>query len=402
VASVKVERVARSVPGFRAAGIHAGIKATAKDLALIVCDERASAAGVFTRSTVVGAPVEVSRARVKRGVARAIVVNSGCSNVAMGARGIRDANTMAKIAARAIGCEESEVLIASTGVIGQPLPLDVLGRGIPQAVAALSTVGIADAAEAIRTTDTFAKLASTTLVLDGRKVTLQGIAKGAGMIEPNMATMLAFLTTDAKIAPALLRAMLRRVADATFNRLSVDGETSTSDSVMLLASGCAMRGTLRAGSRDATRFEAALHAVCEDLVRQLARDGEGATKLVLVDVRGARSARDADRAARRIGNSMLVKTAIFGGDPNWGRILQTIGAARIAWHPDRTKILLGGVPVFTRGRSAGPAARQRAEIALKAEEIEIRVDLGRGPGQARLFTCDLTYEYIRVNADYTT
>lgn len=399
---MKVERVARVVPGFRAAGIHAGIKAQAKDLALIVSDERASAAGVFTRSTVVGAPVEVSRARVKRGVARAVVVNSGCSNVAMGARGIRDAHTMARIAAKAIGCEESEVLIASTGVIGQPLPLDVLARGIPQAVTALSEDGMGEAAEAIRTTDTFAKLASTTLVLGGEKITLQGIAKGAGMIEPNMATMLAFLTTDAKIAPALLRAMLRRVADATFNRLSVDGETSTSDSVMLLASGRSMRTGLRAGSRDAARFEAALQAVCEDLVRQLARDGEGATKLVLVDVRGARSARDADRAARRIGNSMLVKTAIFGGDPNWGRILQTIGAARIAWHPERTKILLGGVPVFIRGRSAGPAARQRAEIALKAEEIEIRVDLGRGPGQARLFTCDLTYEYIRVNADYTT
>ncbi|MBY0400313.1 bifunctional ornithine acetyltransferase/N-acetylglutamate synthase, partial [Myxococcota bacterium] len=247
-----------------------------------------------------------------------------------------------------------------------------------------------------------AKLASATLVLGGERITLQGIAKGAGMIEPNMATMLAFLTTDAKIAPALLKAMLKRVADATFNRLSVDGETSTSDSVLLLASGRSMKAALRPGSRDAAAFEAALQAVCEDLVRQLARDGEGATKLVLVDVRGARSARDADRAARRIGNSMLVKTAIFGGDPNWGRILQTIGAARIAWHPQRTKILLGGVPVFTRGRSAGPAARARAEVALKAEEIEIRVELGRGPGQARLFTCDLTYEYIRVNADYTT
>jgi glutamate N-acetyltransferase / amino-acid N-acetyltransferase len=171
---------------------------------------------------------------------------------------------------------------------------------------------------------------------------------------------------------------------------------------MLLASGRAMRRGLRPGSADAARFEAALKALCEDLVRQLARDGEGATKLLLVDVRGARSAKDADRAARRIGNSMLVKTAVFGGDPNWGRILQTIGAARIDWHPERTQIRVGGVPVFIRGRSAGPAARKRAEAALRAEEIEIRVELGRGPGEARLFTCDLTYEYIRVNADYTT
>ncbi|MEZ4330252.1 MAG: bifunctional glutamate N-acetyltransferase/amino-acid acetyltransferase ArgJ [Myxococcota bacterium] len=399
---MKVERGARPVPGFRAAGIHAGIKAKARDLALIVADEPASVAGVFTRSTVVGAPVEVSRARVRRGRARAVVVNSGCSNVAMGARGLRDARTMARLAAKAIGCGEEDVLVASTGVIGQPLPLDLLARGIPQAVAALSPEGMVDAAEAIRTTDTYAKLARATVSLDGQRVSIQGIAKGAGMIEPNMATMLAFVTTDAKLPPALLRTMLRRVADATFNRLSVDGETSTSDTVMLFASGHAMRSVLRAGSRDAARFEAALQAVCEDLVRQLARDGEGATKLLLVDVRGARSQQEADRAARRIGNSLLVKTAVFGGDPNWGRILQTLGAARIAWHPERTRILLGGVPVFTRGRSAGPAARKRAEQALRAEEIEIRVDLGRGPGQARLFTCDLTYEYIRVNAEYTT
>ncbi len=402
MARVKVERIARPVAGFRAAGIHAGIKAQAKDLALIVCDEVANVAAVFTRSTVVGAPVEVSRARVKRGRARAVVVNSGCSNVAMGARGIRDAHTMARQAARAISCDESDVLIASTGVIGQPLPVEILKVAIPKAVAALSPDGMVDAAEAIRTTDTFAKVASARVRLGGETVTLQGIAKGAGMIEPNMATMLSFLTTDAKVSPALLRKLLRRVADATFNRLSVDGETSTSDSVMLFASGRAMRTTLRPGSAAAAQFEAALRAVCEDLVRQLARDGEGATKLLLVDVRGARSALEADRAARRIGNSMLVKTAVFGGDPNWGRILQTIGAARIAWNPERTQIRVAGIPVFTRGRSAGPGARKRAEIALKAEEIEIRVDLGRGPGEARLFTCDLTYEYIRVNADYTT
>ncbi|MEZ4278020.1 MAG: bifunctional glutamate N-acetyltransferase/amino-acid acetyltransferase ArgJ [Myxococcota bacterium] len=401
-AKVKVERIVRPVAGFRAAGIHAGIKAEAKDLALIVSDAPASAAAVFTRSTVVGAPVEVSRARIRRGVSRGVVVNSGCSNVAMGARGIRDAKTMARYAAQAIGCDEGEVLLASTGVIGEPLPLEVLKRGIPQAAQALAADGFADASEAIRTTDTYAKVASAVFRLGGETVTIQGIAKGAGMIEPNMATMLSFLVTDAKVSPAILRGALRRVADATFNRLSVDGETSTSDSVMLFASGRAMRTGLRAGSQAAKQFEAALQAVCEDLVRQLARDGEGATKLLLVDVRGARSAREADRAARRIGNSMLVKTAVFGGDPNWGRILQTIGAARISWHPERTQIQVGGVPVFVRGHSAGPAARKRAEAALRAEEIEIRVDLGKGPGEARLFTCDLTYEYIRVNADYTT
>lgn len=402
MAKLKVERVAGPVAGFRAAGIHSGIKASARDLAMIVAEEPVSVAGVFTRSTVVGAPVEVSRARVRRGRARAVVVNSGCSNVAMGARGVRDARSMARLAARALDCAEEDVLVASTGVIGQPLPLDVLARGIPAAVGSLSQDGMADAAEAIRTTDTYAKPARVVVRLGRETVTLQGIAKGAGMIEPNMATMLAFLTTDAKVSPALMRSMLKRVSDATFNRLSVDGETSTSDTVLLFASGRAMKSTIRPGSAQARVFEGALQALCEDLVRQLARDGEGATKLLLVDVRGARSQRDADVAARRIGNSMLVKTAVFGGDPNWGRILQTIGAARIDWHPERTRISVGGVAVFTRGRSAGPEARKRAEGALRAEEIEIRVDLGRGPGQARLFTCDLTYEYIRVNADYTT
>ena len=397
---MKVRRESRPVPGFRAVGLHAGIKAKARDLAMIVSDEPASAAAVFTKSTFVGAPVEVSRARVRDGRARGIVVNSGCSNVAMGARGLRDAATMARLAARAVGCPEDEMLVASTGVIGQPLPLDVLKAGIPRAAAALSEQGWDDAAEAIRTTDTHAKVASTRLSIDGRSITIQGIAKGSGMIEPNMATMLSFLATDAPIAPATLRAMLRRVADATYNCLSVDGESSTSDTVVLLANGAAGGGTLR--GEHATCFEKALLAVCEDLVRQLARDGEGATKLLLVEVEGARSAAEAQRAARRVGNSMLVKTAVFGGDPNWGRILQTIGAGRVRWNAEKARVRVGGVVVFARGRSAGPAARKRAEKAHAAEEIKIQVDLGVGSHAARLFTCDLTYEYVRINAEYTT
>jgi glutamate N-acetyltransferase/amino-acid N-acetyltransferase len=309
---------------------------------------------------------------------------------------------MARIAAQAVGCDEREILVASTGVIGQPLPLDVLRRGIPALAGKLSSTGFAAAAEAIRTTDTHAKMASTRLRLDGRLVTITGIAKGSGMIEPNMATMLSFLATDARIAPALLRRILRRVADATYNQLSVDGEGSTSDSVVLMASGGAGGRALRSGSEAARRFESALQALCEDLVRQLARDGEGATKLLTVRVEGARSDVEADRAARRVANSMLVKTAVFGGDPNWGRIMQTIGAGRVAWNPETTRVKLGGVVVFARGRSAGPAARKRAEKALEREEIEIRVDLGRGTGTARIFSCDLTYDYVRINAEYTT
>jgi glutamate N-acetyltransferase/amino-acid N-acetyltransferase len=352
----------------------------------------------------VGAPVEVSRERVADGRARAVVVNSGVSNVAMGARGLRDARSMARLAARAIDCPEDEMLVASTGVIGEPLPMDVLRSGIPQAADALSATpeAFAAAAEAIRTTDTHAKLASVGLRLGGKPVTLLGIAKGSGMIEPNMATMLSFLMTDARIPAGVLRPMLRRVADRTFNCLSVDGEGSTSDTVVLLANGASGAASLKARSEDARRFETALLAVCEDLVRQLARDGEGATRLVRVEVTGARTADEARRAARRIGNSLLVKTAVFGGDPNWGRILQTIGAEQIHWHSERAAIRVGGVTVFSRGRSAGPAARRRAEKAHAAEEIEIRVELGMGRHASRLFTCDLTYDYVRINAEYTT
>ena len=401
---MKIRREARAVPGFRAAGIHCGIKAKRPDLALIAADTHASAAAVFTQSTVVGAPVELSRERVRSGRVRGVVVNSGCSNVAMGARGRRDAHAMTRWAAEAIGAKDEELLVASTGVIGEPLPMDALRSGIPRAAAALvdEASGWTEAAEAIRTTDTHAKCASTALRLRGGMVTLTGIAKGSGMIEPNMATMLSFLATDAAIAPGLLRGMLRRVADETYNRLTIDGEGSTSDTVVLLASGASAARPLRGGSPEAARFETALMGVCEDLVRQMARDGEGATKLLTVRVEGARNASEADRASRRIGNSALVKTAVFGGDPNWGRILQTLGAEQIGWHPEKTRIRVGGITVFSKGRSAGPAARKRAETALQEEEIEIRVELGRGKAAARLFTCDLTYDYVRINAEYTT
>lgn len=402
---MKVRRVCLPVAGFRAAGIHAGIKSSAMDLALIAADEPVATAAVFTQSTVVGAPVEVSRSRVRAGRIRGVVINSGIANVAMGQRGLRDARKMSAMAADALECREDEMLVASTGVIGEPLPMDVLKKGIPRVAAALAADGFANAAEAIRTTDTHAKVASTRVRLSGtggKPITIVGMAKGSGMIEPNMATMLSFLVTDARVSPALLRSILRRVVDATYNRLSIDGEGSTSDTVVLMANGRASDKALRSGSPAAKQFEKALRAVCEDLVRQLARDGEGATRLITVEIDGARSSAEADRAARRIGNSLLVKTAIFGGDPNWGRIMQTIGAGGVAWNPDRTRVRVGGVAVFSRGRSAGSAARKRAEKAMRAEEILIQVDLARGRGSARLFTCDLSYDYVKINAEYTT
>jgi glutamate N-acetyltransferase/amino-acid N-acetyltransferase len=358
---------------------------------------------VFTRSTVVGAPVALSRERVRRGVVRAIVANSGCSNVAMGARGMRDARTMTALAARTVGCKPHEVLVASTGVIGHPLPMDKIEAGIVAAGRALRPDGLSKAARAILTTDLTPKCVSLRTRIDGRTVTLAGIAKGSGMIEPNMATMLSFLITDAAIAPPLLRKLLRAAADESYNRVTVDGETSTSDTVFLLANGCAGNALLRdAASAGARHFAAALGEVTQELARAIARDGEGATKLVTVRVSGAKRADDALRAARRIANSMLVKTALFGGDPNWGRILQTAGAARVAIALDRAEVRLGGVAVFRNGSPTGAAARRRAGRALARKEVDVELDLGVGRHAATVWTCDLSYDYVEINAEYTT
>jgi len=398
-----VTDVSPLVPGFRFSGVRCGVKKSGRDLALIWSDLPATAAGVFTRSTVVGAPVTVSRELVRRGRARGVVVNSGVSNVAMGVRGVRDARAMVRAAERAVGAAEAEMLVASTGVIGVPLPLGTIRAGIRAAAAALAPGGLADAARAIMTTDTVPKIASTRFRLRGREVTVAGIAKGAGMIQPNMATMLAFLVTDADVAAPLLRRVLRSAADASFNRLSVDGETSTSDTVLLFANGASGISRLRdAGSPGAARFERAVVEVSLDLTRALARDGEGATRLITVRVTGARNRAEADRGARRIANSPLVKTAVYGGDPNWGRILQTLGAGRVAIRLERAVVRLAGVVVFRRGAPTGPAARRRAEAAHRQPEIEIDVALGAGRAEAVVYTCDLTPAYVHINADYTT
>jgi glutamate N-acetyltransferase/amino-acid N-acetyltransferase len=392
------------VPGFRSGGIHCGIKpGKSRDLAMIVSEVPAAVAGVTTQSTVVGAPVELTRERLRSGSGRGLVVNSGISNVAMGARGRRDARAMATSAARAVGCAASDFYVASTGVIGEPLPMPLLGEGIPRLAAKLAPEGLPEAAEAIMTTDTFAKLACVRATIGGKRVTLAGIAKGSGMIEPNMATMLGFLLTDAAVSPSFLRTALRRSVAQTFNCLSIDGESSTSDTVLLFANGVAGNAKLRGpSSPGADRFEEALREVSESLVRDLARDGEGATKLIRVDVRGAASAAQADRAARRIANSPLVKTAVFGSDPNWGRILQTVGAAQVAIRLDRAIVKLCGIAVFRNGASAGPAARKRAAAKHSGDEIQIEVELGAGSHAAHMWTCDYSYEYIRINAEYTT
>jgi glutamate N-acetyltransferase/amino-acid N-acetyltransferase len=398
-----LKRDAPIVPGMRAAGVHCGIKDADLDLALLLSDTPASVAGVFTRSTVVGAPVELCRERVRRGTARAIAINSGISNVAMGKRGLRDAASMAAAAARSLGVAAEDVLVASTGVIGEPLPMRKIRAGVAQAAAVLAPEGLPAAARAIMTTDTVPKLAQRVVRIGGRDVTLAGIAKGSGMIEPDVATMLSFLLTDAVATPAFLRRTLREVAERTYNRLTIDGEGSTSDTVLLLANGVAGHAPLRGPrSSGASRFRDALGELATQLVRALARDGEGATKLITVRVCGARSHAEAEAAARRIANSVLVKTAIYGGDSNWGRILQTLGAGRTALRLERTRVALGGVTVFRNGTSTGPAARRRAATRLRAPEVDIEVELGAGRGAAELWTCDLTTEYVRINAEYTT
>lgn len=394
-----------SVPGFRAAGIRIGIKpkATKRDLALIVSDVPAVAAGVFTRTTVPGAPVVVSRERVKAGRARGVVINSGCSNVATGARGVRDAKTMAALAAKAVGCKPEEMLVASTGVIGVLLPMPVLTQGIPLAANALGTDGFAAAADAILTTDTVRKVAERKLRVAGREVTLGGVAKGSGMIEPNMATMLAFLATDVAIAPSYLRRLLREAAAQSFNRVSVDGEGSTSDMALIFANGVAGNAPLKnERSPGAKAFAQALFSLTRELAQKIARDGEGATKLVTVEVTGAASQAEAERAARRIANSLLVKTAVFGGDPNWGRILQTVGAEGLRLAVPRTTVRISGVAVFQAGRPCGPAAVARAAQKLREKEVVLSAHLGVGQGAAEVWTCDLSYDYVRINAEYTT
>ncbi len=392
------------VRGYRWAGVRSGIKQRGPDVMLLASDRPAAAAGVLTRNRVASAPVQVTRAHLRAGTARAVVANSGCSNVAMGTQGMRDARTMAALAGLALGARPREVLVASTGVIGQPLPMAKIASGISRAARALAPDGIGAAARAILTTDRVPKLASASLRVGATRCRVAGIAKGSGMIAPDMATMLSFVVTDAGVHPRVLAALWRAVADETYNRVTVDGETSTSDTALVLANGAAGARTIAAASgRDALALRAALGEVAGELARALARDGEGATRLVTVEVSGGRTPAEALLAGRRIANSPLVKTAVFGGDPNWGRILQTVGAARVGLDLSRCTVRLCGVPVFARGAATGPVARAAAGQRMRrASEVAIAVELGAGRARARLWTCDLSYEYVRVNAEYTT
>jgi glutamate N-acetyltransferase/amino-acid N-acetyltransferase len=392
-----------AVPGILASGVAAGIKPSGKkDLALIYSSSPARSAAVFTRNQVKGAPVIVSQEHAREGRAQAILASSGCSNVCTGEQGIKDAREMTRIAGELLRVPTRHVLIAATGVIGQPLPMDKVRTALPKLVKGLSPQGGRSAAEAILTTDTRPKEAALRVDVAGRPVTLGGIAKGVGMLEPHMATMFSFIATDAMIAADALQSVLRRAVDRSFNRITVDGDQSTSDTVAVLANGLAENPALDRGARGLRQFARGLDALTGRLAQMLVEDGEGATKLVEIAVRGARTSKDALIAARSIANSPLVKTAINGADPNWGRIMMALGksSARIA--AERVAIAFGDEVLVERGMLRPGARLDRIRELMGGPRYTIAIDLGLGTGEDRVWTSDLTEEYVRINAKYTT
>jgi len=385
--------------GFRAAAVAAGIKPAGLDLALIAADRPCAAAGVFTTNRAVAAPVVVSREHLASGRARAIVVNAGCANAATGEAGLRDAREMAADTARALGGDPGEVVVASTGVIGVPLPMAKVRSGIAAAAGQLSRHGGEAASRAILTTDTRPKAVSVPLTLAGRGATLAGMAKGAGMIAPNLATMLAFFTTDAAIEPGLLRRALVEAVGESLNRITVDGDTSTNDTAVILASGAAGAPALGTEGADFDAFRAALVAAARRLAEAIVRDAEGATRIAEVRVEGAPSAAAADRIARTIAESPLVKTALHGGDPNWGRILAAAGRAGVDVELSRADIFLGDVWVAEHG-AARAYDETAAAAAMREDPVRLRLHLHAGPSSGWLWTSDLSRGYIDINAHY--
>jgi len=392
-----------SPAGFSAGGVYTGVKTYGEqprlDLGLLTSDRPCTAAGVFTQSTVPGAPVLLSREHLTDGRAQALVVNSGCSNVAMGARGLRDARTMASLAATKCGVDPRDVLVGSTGVIGRPLPMENIEQGI--ADVAPDREGGAAFARSIMTTDTVHKQRAARFEVDGRSYTVGGVAKGSGMVHPDMATVFCFMTTDAPVELELLRALLREVADVSINMVDVDMDTSTSDTMLLMANGAAGGTPIAVGSPAAEALHAAVEAVAIALARELARDGEGARTLIEVEVIGAADLEDARRAARTISSSPLVKTMVTGCDPNLGRVMMALGRSGAKVDVDRTSVFIGSSCAF---RSGVPSDVDYAALSkeMDAAEVSIRVDLGLGEARATAWGCDLTEGYVRINADYTT
>lgn len=385
--------------GYRAVGLACGIKPSkAPDMALIVSDRPASAAGVFTTNVVQAAPVRLNREHLADGSARAILVNSGNANACTGEKGMANARHEADLVAQGLSLSPQEVLVNSTGVIGVQLPMEAVTAGISQALANLGD-GWDEASEAIMTTDTVPKKASAVLDVGGKSVTVAGIAKGAGMIAPNMATMLCYVVTDAGLSPADLQASLASGTKRSFNCVTVDGDMSTNDTIIVLANDAAETGPL-AGA-DLNAFNDCLEQVLVSLAKQVARDGEGATKLITITVDGAPDEDAGRTVGLSVANSSLVKTAVFGRDPNWGRILCAMGYAGVPFDPDDCTVSIAGIPIYADG--AGLEFDHDAAVdALGADDIPIDIDLRSGDARSVIYTCDLTYDYVRINAEYTT
>jgi glutamate N-acetyltransferase/amino-acid N-acetyltransferase len=385
--------------GFRAAGVEAGLKPGRPDLALVVADAPCAAAGVFTTNRAVAAPIVVSRAHLAAGGARAIVANAGCANAATGPAGLEDARETARLVAAAVGGSEMDVVVASTGVIGTRLPMERVRAGIAEAARRLSRAGGRDAACAIMTTDTRPKEVAVELKLGGRTCTVGGMAKGAGMIAPNMATMLAFFTTDAGVEAALLKRALVEAVGASLNRITVDGDTSTNDCAIVLASGAAPAPPIDREGPDFDAFRDALSRAAAEVAEMLVRDGEGVTRVADVRVEGARTPEEADRVARVVAESPLVKTALHGGDPNWGRILAAAGRAGVDLDAERISIWIGDVHV-AEGGAARSYEEKAAAAAMREDPVRFRLGLGRGTATGRMWTSDLSSGYVDINAHY--
>ena len=390
--------------GFKAAGVKAGIKKSGNlDLAMIYTEKEASIAGVFTQNAVAAAPVVVSRAHVATGSAHAVVANAGCANACTGETGLANANKMAELAAKELGCDASDVLVGSTGIIGVNLPMDKVEAGIKAAAAELSDKGSQNAGNAIITTDTYSKACSCEVMLGGKAVRFGAIAKGSGMIQPNMATMLCYITTDAKIASPLLQKALSSIVEVSFNMISVDGDTSTNDTLLVLANGKAKNEKIKYGTDDYYTFLEALHYVNETLAKKMAGDGEGATALFETKVIHAASKEDARTLAKSVICSSLTKAAIFGHDANWGRILCALGYSGARFDPENVDLYFesksGKIHIFGNGVACDYSEEEATKI-LSDTEVTALVDMHMGDAEATAWGCDLSYDYVKINADY--
>ena len=391
-----------TVPGFKAGAIAAGIRYQNRpDLALIISEVSATAAGVFTTNKVQAAPVLLSRSHLTGNKARAIVANSGIANACTGEAGLQRAKSTAHIVAEAVGCPINEVLVASTGVIGMDLPLEPVSNYLPKLVSSVRGDGWPDAARAIMTTDTVPKIHLVKGSLQDRPFTVLGIAKGAGMISPDMATLLSFVATDAAISPDALQVLVKEETDRSFNRITVDGDTSTNDTLFVLANGLAGNRTIQhLDSSDGECLRRALGEVLLKLAKMIVADGEGATKFVRITVKGGSGQAEALLAARTVANSLLVKTALFGEDANWGRILAALGRAGVDLDPQRVKLFFNEVKLVEKGLALGAEAEAKVSKILKDSSFSVTIDLGQGKAEETVYTCDLSLDYVKINADY--